>query len=115
MSNCAVNPDGWCHNHYSVCDPAEDVCDYARDKTAETEVKRLTSLLNEYDEALPQLARLTERAENAEKVVNNVMKLRDKWNDDLIASLGKPLPGGVLNVPVQHVVNRLDRALGDKE
>ena len=43
--------------------------------------------------------------------VQRVRELRQKWRHDVIATMGKALPGGVLSVPLNAVESQLGRAL----
>ena len=49
--------------------------------------------------------------------VERVRALRERWNRDIIVTLGTPLPGGVLSCPLQSAEYALSRALdgGDDE
>ena len=49
--------------------------------------------------------------------VERVRALRERWNRDIVVTLGTPLPGGVLSCPLQSAEYALSRALagGDDE
>ena len=47
----------------------------------------------------------------AQAAIQRVRELRQKWRHDVIATMGKALPGGVLSVPLNAVESQLGRAL----
>lgn len=58
-----------------------------------------------------EFAKVTAERDELRAQVQRVRELRQKWRHDVIATLGKALPGGVLSVPLNAVESQLGRAL----